>query len=106
MKNLRTTLTTSGNSVAVRLPKELLAISGLGQAVTLEAKEGQIIISKADSSREGWSGRIKQLAEAHGDPTQEFADLNASASNQDGLDELTWEGPSFEEWHRTHGPLS
>ena len=97
MTTINTSLTTSGNSVAVRLPKELLRMSGLGSKVQLEAKKGKIIISKTTSSRQDWDSRIQQLMAGTSDPTVEFVEMNAAS--QDGLEDLAWDGPSFEEWH-------
>jgi antitoxin component of MazEF toxin-antitoxin module len=96
MNAINTTLTTSGNSVAVRLPKELLKMSGLGSKVKLEAKQGKIIISKATDVHEGWSAKIEALVVNEGEPSQEFAAMTTAAL--DGLDDLPWDGPTFEEW--------
>lgn len=101
---INTKLTTSGNSVAVRLPKELLRMSGLGEMVKLEAKKGKIIISKNANPREGWTSQIKSLMETGKDPTQEFDDMKGASA--DGLDNLPWDGPSFEDWQKTHAKLS
>jgi antitoxin component of MazEF toxin-antitoxin module len=102
MTAIDTNLTTSGNSTAVRLPKELLRMSGLNSKskVKLEAKRGKIIISKSENPRAGWAHQIKTLMRTEGDPSREFSDMNG-ASN-DGLDDLPWDGPSYEEWLKTH----
>ena len=92
MNAITTTLTTSGNSVAVRLPKELLRMSGLSSKVTLEAKQGKIIISKPANSREDWAAQIKTLVATLGDPAQGFGDMNVAV--HDGLEDLPWDGPS------------
>ena len=101
-----TTLTTSGNSAAVRLPRELLRTSGLsgGGRVTLEAGKGKIVIRKSLHPRQGWSAQIKTLMKTEKDPIQDFKDMDEAAN--DGLDELPWDGPSFEDWQKTHGKLS
>ena len=104
MTTINTTLTTSGNSVAVRLPKELLRMSGLGDKVTLEAKKGKIIIRKNKNPRQDWAAQIKSLMANGQDPTQEFS--NMGASSNDGLDDLPWDGPSFESWQKNHDKLS
>lgn len=96
MKAIITNLTTSGNSVAVRLPKELLKMSGLSGRVTLEAKKGKIIIAKPDDARAGWVDQIDAGIADSGDPTYEFNDMNLVV--HDGLDGLPWDGPSYEEW--------
>ena len=104
MNAINTSLTTSGNSVAVRLPKELLRMSGLGSRVQLEAKKGKIIISKASSPRQNWDEQIQQLIVENGDPTLEFAEIHTTS--HDGLDGLAWDGLSFEEWQQENGRLS
>lgn len=104
MAKSNTNLTTSGNSVAVRLPKELLRMSGLGKRVSLEAKDGKIIISKSKNPREGWDEKITALSGAAAEPTQEFADMAVAA--KDGLDDLPWDGPTFAEWQESHDKLS
>ena len=101
---IKTTLTTSGNSVAVRLPKTLLEMSGLTDKVLLEVKNGKIIISKPDNPREGWEDQIKAMVEKYGDPSEEFADLDSLTG--DGLDNLPWDGPTYEEWLQDNDKLS
>lgn len=106
MPTIDTTLTTSGNSAAVRLPRELLRMSGLGYRgrVRLEAKKGKIIISKSVNAREGWAAQIKVLLKTEKEPTQEFGDMAAASS--DGLDNLPWDGLSFKEWQSTNDKVS
>lgn len=91
MNTIKTTLTTSGNSVAVRLPKELLKMSGLTNRVTLEAKQGKIIISKAVSPREGWRKQIETEIASHGriNNVDKYGDMSSEAENTlgDGLSE-------------------
>ncbi len=72
--------------------------------VTLEATKGKIIITKSTNPRQGWSEKIKSLMSSEGDPSLEFSDLNNSSS--DGLDGLSWDGPSFEEWQKSHDKVS
>jgi antitoxin component of MazEF toxin-antitoxin module len=98
MNAINTSLTTSGNSVAVRLPKELLRMSGLGNKVKLEARQGKIIISRASNPREGWEAQIKALVTASGNPAEEFSDMDPARN--DGLADLPWDGPSFEDWQK------
>lgn len=104
MNAINTTLTTSGNSVAVRLPKELLKMSGLSSKVMLEARQGKIIISKSTDLRDGWSAKIEALVVANGDPTQEFGEMRTVSS--DGFDGLPWDGLTFEEWQKNDAKLS
>ncbi|HET9098000.1 MAG TPA: AbrB/MazE/SpoVT family DNA-binding domain-containing protein [Candidatus Saccharimonadales bacterium] len=101
---IKTRLTTSGNSVAVRLPKSLLQMSGLTDKVQLEVKEGKIIISKQSNPREDWDKQIKSMVEKYGDPTEEFADMDSLTG--DGLDKISWDGPTYEEWLKDNGELS
>ena len=104
MNAINTTLTTSGNSVAVRLPKELLKMSGLSSKVKLEAKQGKIIISKSTNVHDGWGAQIKALVVVNGDPSKEFGDMKTSTL--DGLENLPWDGPTFEEWQKDNANLS
>lgn len=101
MNPIDTTLTTSGNSTAVVLPKILLRMSGLGTQVTLEAKKGKIIISQSNRPRQDWSTQIKQLVETHGDPACEF--LAMPTAGDDSWDDLPWDGPAFEDWQQAKG---
>jgi len=104
MNTISTNLTTSGNSVAVRLPKELLIMSGLRDRVKLEAKQGKIIISKSDNIRENWAEEIKALVATYGDSAQEFEDMETVAN--DGLVNTPWDGPSFEDWQKHNAKIS
>lgn len=97
MATITTNLTTSGNSKAVRLPKDLLRMSGLGEQVELEAKRGQIIIRKPANPRATWPRQIKKLLGEGIDPAKEFEDMEAAAD--DGLEDLPWDGPTYEQWH-------
>ena len=90
MNTINTSLTTSGNSVAIRLPQELLKMSGLTNKVRLEAKRGKIIISKAIDPREGWRKQIENEIATHGLPrmVDEYGDMHAEAEETlaDGLE--------------------
>jgi antitoxin component of MazEF toxin-antitoxin module len=101
---IKTSLTTSGNSVAVRLPKSVLQMSGLTDKVLLEVKNGKIILSKPANPREGWDTQIKAMVEKYGDPSEEFADIDGLVN--DGLDSLPWNGPTYGEWLKSNGRLS
>ena len=98
MNAIDTTLTTSGNSVAVRLPKELLKMSGLGSKVRLEVKKGKIIISRSHNPREGWDDQIKALIDEHGSPSEEFKDFEAMKPG--ASEDLPWDGPTYEDWQK------
>jgi len=97
MATITTNLTTSGNSRAVRLPKVLLQMSGLGEKVELEARRGQIIIRTAKDPREGWEEQInKVIAQETHIKDDNFADMDLASA--DGLEDLPWDGPSYEQW--------
>lgn len=100
MATMTTNLTTSGNSKAVRLPKALLAMSGLHGSVQLEAKKGQIIIKQGrEHPRGDWKEQInKVLAQEAHIKDDDFADMDAASA--DGLDNLPWEGLSYEDWQK------
>lgn len=96
MTTIPTRLTTSGNSKAVRLPKALLKLSQLGDAVELEARPGEIVIRAAHNPRAGWRETIKKLLKNHGDPVSEFAEWDSAV--HDGLEDAPWDGPTYAEW--------
>lgn len=79
-------------------------MSGLTGTVKLEARQGKIIISKSDSPRQGWTEQIRALTAAVGQTAQEFDDMKSAA--HDGLDDLSWEGPTFEEWQKANETVS
>lgn len=95
---IHTKLTTSGNSKAVRLPKDMLRQSGLKDSITLKVKDGHIIIGPSRRPRRDWDVQIKALIVRVHDPSTEFDDMKAADS--DSLDDLPWDGPSFEEWQK------
>ncbi len=95
MAAIITKLTTSGNSKAVRLPAALLKISELNDIVEIEASQGQIIVRNTKNARSDWKPQIIRVQKEQG-TDDDFSDL--SASDSDGLTDLPWDGPSFEEW--------
>lgn len=92
MTTLRSKLTTSGNSRAVRLPKALLELSNLSDVVELEASNGQIIIRSAHNPREGWEEAIRRDIELNGstDSVDKWGNLTQQmeTATSDGLDDL------------------
>ncbi len=100
MATVTTKLIKDGNSIAVRLPKTLLAMSGLHGSVQLESKKGQIIIKQQKNHpRHGWEEQInKVLATESQIPDDNFSNMEAAST--DGLDDLPWDGPSYEEWQK------
>jgi antitoxin component of MazEF toxin-antitoxin module len=90
MTTLTTKLIRDGNSMAIRLPKLVLTMSGLDEVVQLSVKRGQITIRAPHNPREGWSRQIKQeiatngpivMADIYGDMSSEI-----DATLGDGLD--------------------
>ena len=51
-----------GNSRGIRLPKPLLEQAGLGEDVELELRDGEIVIGRAGSPRQGWAEAAQALA--------------------------------------------
>jgi len=96
MTTISSRLTTTGNSKAVRLPKALLRLSQLGDAVELEARPGEIVIRAAKNPRAGWREKIEKLLAAHGDPANEFAELGTA--DDESLKDIPWDGPTYDEW--------
>jgi antitoxin component of MazEF toxin-antitoxin module len=99
MVSITTKLVKDGNSMAVRLPKTLLTMSGLRGSVQLEVKAGQIIIKQVKTQpRAGWKAQIEKVLKEEPDiNADDFSDMNAA--DADGLDNLAaWNGPTYEEW--------
>lgn len=75
--------------MAVRLPKQLLAMSGLSGAVQLSVVKGRITMSAARKPRAGWKEQITREITAHGPLTtaDDYGDLlaEADATLTDGL---------------------
>lgn len=61
MSKILAKLVKDGNSMAVRLPKAALEMSGLSGTVSLEAKKGVIILSRVKHPREGWAERFQKI---------------------------------------------
>lgn len=100
MTSITTKLIKDGNSMAVRLPKTLLTMTGLYGFVRLEAKEGQIIIRQDKRHpRDGWEDQInKVLREKEHIEDDDFSDMDVTIA--DGLGDLPWNGLSYEEWKK------
>ena len=90
MTSLTTKLVPDGNSMAVRLPKQVLAMSGLSGMVQLTVKRGQITIRTPSNPREGWKRQIEQEIASNGPPAivDDYGDMLAEidATLGDGLD--------------------
>jgi antitoxin component of MazEF toxin-antitoxin module len=90
MATITTRLVKDGNSMAVRLPKHLLLISGLHGVVQLDVAKGQITVRAIREPRAGWKEQIEREIVAHGPLTMadDYGDLlvEADATLADGLD--------------------
>ncbi len=90
MTTITTKLVKDGNSVAVRLPKHLLALSGLQGVIQMEVKQGQIVLRTSRSPRSGWKEQIARVQAANPlvpTPDNELAAWDTTAA--DGLDETS-----------------
>ncbi len=58
---MKTRIVRIGNSQGVRLPRPLLETAGLGEAVTLRATPGRIVIEAARAPRAGWAAAAKAM---------------------------------------------
>lgn len=61
MTTITTKLIRDSNSVAIRLPKTVLVMSGLKDSIKMEVREGQITLSSANNPRFGWKEQIAQV---------------------------------------------
>jgi antitoxin MazE len=73
-----------GNSRGVRLPRPLIEEAGLADEVELQAREGEIVIRRVKSAREGWAEAARRLREQGEDEL-----LDAPAPTR--FDETEWE---------------
>ena len=60
MTDMTTKLVKDGNSMAIRLPKQVITMSVLSGLVKLSVKRGQITIRTPDNPRHDWSSQIYQ----------------------------------------------
>lgn len=51
-----------GNSRGIRIPKQLLELSNLGDEVELEAERDRIVIRSARQPRQGWDEAFRAMA--------------------------------------------
>lgn len=88
MATIPTKLVKDGNSMAVRLPKAVLTLSGLRENVQMEVKHGQIVLRSAHAPRAGWKEQIARVAATKPAAASED-DLTAwETTIADGLDEI------------------
>ena len=64
---IRTQIVKIGNSQGIRIPKALLALSGIQDAVELVVHEGTIIIRPTTTARLGWDEAFRAMAAAGDD---------------------------------------
>jgi antitoxin component of MazEF toxin-antitoxin module len=84
---ITTKLVKDGNSIAVRLPKTLLGLSGLKGNVNLEAKKGQIIVSQAKQPRGNWQTQIDKVAATNVHKKRDLELEDWDTTTADGLDD-------------------
>ncbi len=58
MNTITTKLVKDGNSIAVRLPKTALVMSGLTEEILMEVKKGQITLRSNKKNRADWDKKI------------------------------------------------
>ena len=65
-ESIRTSIIKIGNSQGVRLPKALLAMSGIENDIEVAVTKGAIIIRPAKKARQGWTEHFEAMA-SYGD---------------------------------------
>lgn len=87
MASITAKLVKDGNSVAVRIPKTALVMSGLKDEVRMDVSQGQIVLTSAKSARAGWQQQIEYVLATNPhalDPDPELVGWDATVG--DGLD--------------------
>ncbi len=83
-----TRLVKDGNSVAVRIPKTVLKLSGLQGAITMQVKQNQIILKPAPRPRSAWKQQIERVLAENPDALQSDNELSDwEVTTGDGIDE-------------------
>ena len=86
MTTITTKLIRDGNSVAVRLPKTVLTMSGLRDNIQMEVREGQITLRSANKPRSGWKEQIAKVISSDSKSLQSDSELNDwDITSSDGL---------------------
>jgi antitoxin component of MazEF toxin-antitoxin module len=86
MTTITTKLIRDGNSVAVRLPKTVLAMSGLRDDIQMEVREGQITLRSVTNSRSGWKEQMIKIVSSDSKSLQSGIELNDwDTTSNDGL---------------------
>jgi antitoxin component of MazEF toxin-antitoxin module len=87
MATISTKLIRDGNSMAIRLPKTVLALSGLRENVQMEVGQGQIVLRSARAPRSGWKEQIAKVMTANPAAARPDGELTAwDVTSADGLD--------------------
>ncbi len=55
------------NAQGIRIPKQLLALTGIEGEICLPVKQGKIVISQPTRPRQGWEAAFKEMAESGDD---------------------------------------
>ncbi|MES2971440.1 MAG: hypothetical protein V4702_03910 [Patescibacteria group bacterium] len=76
MATITAKLIKDGNSTAVRLPKTMLAMSGLTDTVEIEAKQGKIILHGTKQPRSGWAKQIAKVLRGNPKATKPDPELD------------------------------
>jgi len=61
---MKTTLRRIGNSEGVILPKGMLALTGLVDAVEIVVEKGALVLRRPAEAREGWAAASRDIAAA------------------------------------------
>jgi antitoxin MazE len=81
---MKTELIRIGNSRGVRIPKPLIEQVGFGDSVDLRVENGQIVLAKETSPRDGWEQAFRAAESTTRDPLL----LKDAAPND--FDEKEW----------------
>ncbi len=78
-----------GNSRGVRIPKQILEQTGLGDEVELDVQQDHIVIRPARRARADWVAQFRAMAEQGDDRL-----LDGDQALASRWDETEWEWPS------------
>ena len=85
--SVKTRVIRIGNSQGIRIPKLLLEQARLGEAVELEAQQGQLVVRAAHASRHGWEEEFRAMAKQGDD---QLLDPQAPDATAWDADEWEW----------------
>ncbi len=83
---MRTRIIKIGNSKGIRIPKPLLAQTGLGEDVELEVQDDRIVIKSILAPRQGWEKAFRAMAERGHDRL-----LDEGLTGKTSWDEEEWD---------------